>query len=196
MQVHRTWAEVLQDTDITARPRNYEFINTCMGTNLYWVTAAQLEKKSLFHPFVNWPSSSILGFLERGIAFDQLHVRVSRHICKNILFEHETCWIWGSHCNEWRGSRFLSSKKRPDRPWGSPYLLSVGIRFRSLRSSGRGLKLTTHICVLPKLRMSGAILCSPICLYVVERGNFTLLQWIITHVCGATPQSIAESFRR
>jgi hypothetical protein len=34
----------------------------------------------------------------------------------------------------------------------------MSIRFRSRRSSGRCVKLTTHLCVMPKLRMSGALL--------------------------------------
>lgn len=103
MQVHRRWAEALHnDMEITDRPRN-KFMNTHIGTNLYRATAAQLEKTSLLHPFLNWPSSSILRF-SGGVALDRLHL--SRHICKYFLFEQETCRIWGSHCSEWRGSRF------------------------------------------------------------------------------------------
>jgi hypothetical protein len=39
------------------------------------------------------------------------------------------------------GSGISSSSRRPDRPWGTPSLLSNG--YRGL--SGRGVKLTTHI---------------------------------------------------
>jgi hypothetical protein len=80
-------------------------------------------------------------------------------------------------------------------PDAHPTSFSVGFRLGSRRSVGRGVKSTTRLCVVPKLRMSGAILCSPMCLYGVERENFTLLQWIITHVCDVTSQSTVESFR-
>jgi hypothetical protein len=51
-------------------------------------------------------------------------------------------------------ARFLSSPQRPDRFWGSPSLLSNGYRGLFSRGySGRGVKLTTHLHLVPRSRM-------------------------------------------
>jgi hypothetical protein len=56
------------------------------------------------------------------------------------------------------GSRIFSSKSRPDRLWCPPSLLSN--RYRGLLfpgSSGRGVKLTTHLQLVPRSRKYGSI---------------------------------------
>jgi hypothetical protein len=52
------------------------------------------------------------------------------------------------------GSRIFSSSCGPDRFWGPPSLLSNGYRRLFPRGySGRGLKLTTHLQLVPSSRM-------------------------------------------
>jgi hypothetical protein len=56
------------------------------------------------------------------------------------------------------GVRFPVGAPSPDRLWGPPSLLSngyLGIFLRDL--GGRGVKLTTHLHLVPKLRIRGAI---------------------------------------
>jgi hypothetical protein len=48
-----------------------------------------------------------------------------------------------------RGKRFFSAPQRPDRLWGTLSLLSNGYRGQS----GRGMKQTTHINLVPWSRM-------------------------------------------
>jgi len=47
---------------------------------------------------------------------------------------------------------FLSTPKRPDRPWSPHSLLSEVPAY-----SGWGVKLITHLYIVPRLRMHGAI---------------------------------------
>jgi hypothetical protein len=56
------------------------------------------------------------------------------------------------------GTRIFSFQRRLDRLWGSPSLLSIG--YRGLfppRSSGRSVKLTTHLQLVPRLSKCGSI---------------------------------------
>jgi hypothetical protein len=53
---------------------------------------------------------------------------------------------------------FFSSPQSPDRLWAPPSLLSDGYRMLLPRGeSGRGVKLTTRLYIVPTLRMRGAI---------------------------------------
>jgi hypothetical protein len=49
--------------------------------------------------------------------------------------------------------RYFFSPKCPGRLWGPPNLLFIVYR----RKSGRGVKLTSHLHVVPRLKLSGAI---------------------------------------
>jgi hypothetical protein len=74
---------------------------------------------------------------------------------------HPTGWMIGDS-RPGRGWEFSSSPSRPDRLLGPPSLLSN--RYQGLFSwglSGRGVKLTTHLHPVPRLRTHGAILPLP-----------------------------------
>jgi hypothetical protein len=60
--------------------------------------------------------------------------------------------VWG--LNPGRGKNFCTC---PDRPWGPPSLLYIGYRFFTGGRSSRGMVLTTHPLLAPRLRMSRAI---------------------------------------
>ena len=66
---------------------------------------------------------------------------------------------------------FFSSPKRPDRLWHSPSLLFNRYLVFSREKNGRGMKLTTHLHLVPRLRMSGA---TPLLPHGVDRDNFLL----------------------
>jgi hypothetical protein len=54
--------------------------------------------------------------------------------------------------------KFFSSPPRPNRLWGPPSLLSNGYQGLLPREqSGRGVKLTNHLHLVPRSRMHGAI---------------------------------------
>jgi hypothetical protein len=56
------------------------------------------------------------------------------------------------------GQGFLHSPPRPDRLWGPLSLLSNGyLGILSWEKSGRDLMLTTHVRLVPKLRMRGSV---------------------------------------
>jgi hypothetical protein len=65
---------------------------------------------------------------------------------------------WGIVIQVPVGSRIFFSPRRPDRLWGSPTLLSNGYRLLFLRGqSGWGVKLTTHLQLVPRSRKCGSI---------------------------------------
>ena len=64
--------------------------------------------------------------------------------------------VWGS--NSGGGGVF---RTRPDRPWGSPSPLSNGYRVFIGGISGRGVALSTHPHLVPRVRKSRAILLLP-----------------------------------
>jgi hypothetical protein len=74
-----------------------------------------------------------------------------------MVYRWATGWTTGAS-SVGRGWEFFSSPPRPDRLWGSPNLLSNGYqRLSTWRQSGRGVKLTTHLHLVPRSRMRGAI---------------------------------------
>jgi hypothetical protein len=61
-------------------------------------------------------------------------------------------------------ARFLFSPQRPDQLWGQPSLLSNGYRRLFPRVwSGRGVKLATHLHLVPRSRKLELYLHSPLC---------------------------------
>jgi hypothetical protein len=60
--------------------------------------------------------------------------------------------------NSGRIWEFFSSPLHPDKLWGPPSLLSNGYHgFFPCGKSGLGMKLTTHLHLVPRSRMHGAI---------------------------------------
>jgi hypothetical protein len=78
------------------------------------------------------------------------------------------------------GARIFSCLRRPDRLWGPPSLVSIGYRGQS----GRGVKVTTHLQLVPMSRIRGSIHPLPntpswrISQLVKHRDNF-----YIYHIC-------------
>ena len=73
-----------------------------------------------------------------------------------------------------RGKKFFASLKRSGRLWHPPPT-RLFHRYREVfpgGKSGRGVKLTTHLHLLPRLRMSGVIYPLPICLFGVHTDNY------------------------
>jgi hypothetical protein len=59
---------------------------------------------------------------------------------------------------------------------------------------GRGVKLTTHIRLVPRLRMSGVIYLLPLCVYDVDRDDFTFYSYH-HHTLSLLPSSLAGSLK-
>jgi hypothetical protein len=64
---------------------------------------------------------------------------------------------------------FSSSPPRPDRLWGPANLVSDWYRGQS----GLDVKLTTHLHLVPRLRLRGAVPSLLLCDFVKHRDNFT-----------------------
>jgi hypothetical protein len=84
------------------------------------------------------------------------------------------------------GWGIFSSPRRPNRFWGPPTLLSNGYRGLFPRGkSGRGVKLTIHLQLVPRSRKCGSIHPlphTPSCRsaqLVKHRDNFTFISYII-----------------
>jgi hypothetical protein len=73
-----------------------------------------------------------------------------------------------------RGTRFIPSPQRPDLRWSPPSLLFMGTgEFLLLGKRGRAVKLTTHLRLVPRPRMSRVITLFPLLLPSVH----IQLQW-------------------
>ena len=78
-------------------------------------------------------------------------------------------------------TQLLSFPKRPHRPWG-PHR-----RFFPRGLSGQGVRLTTHLHIVPKLRMCGATPHLPI---------YTFMAWTQTTLCSWWSSDISEMLPR
>jgi hypothetical protein len=84
--------------------------------------------------------------------------------------------IWGSI-----PERGYFSSELPDRFWVSPNLLFNGLKvFASGVKRAGGLKLTTHLYLVPRLRMTGANLFSHLRLCGMCRDSSNLHQYLLT----------------
>jgi hypothetical protein len=81
------------------------------------------------------------------------------------------------------GSRIFSSPSCPDRLWGPPNLLPNEYRgfFPRGKAGGRGVKLTTHLKLLPRSRKCGSIHHSPIRLRGLAQGQLYLTFTLFFH---------------
>jgi hypothetical protein len=87
-----------------------------------------------------------------------------------VIAQSVQCWAMGwtigvlGFDSRWEWE-FFSLPPRPERLWGPPSLLSNGYQgLCPWGQSGRGVKLTTHLHLVPRLRMRGAV--PPLFLYV------------------------------
>jgi len=80
-----------------------------------------------------------------------------------ILIISTVKMLWAGHprnhnLTAGRGKRFFSFPKCPDCLWGPSSLLFNGNKgFFTERQSGQGVKLTNHLRLVPRLRMTGTI---------------------------------------
>jgi hypothetical protein len=80
-----------------------------------------------------------------------------------------------SLCRVWK---FFSSPPRPDRLWGPLSILSNGYqRLFPWGKSGRGVKLTIHLHLVPRLRVRGAIHVLP---------QYAFMAWCSVKITGTT----------
>ena len=127
---------------------------------------------SLYMPVTNpvlakavWPPWSLALHLPRYVVTRiilVLLIKFSVHSSKQVGTVVQL--LSGRHMNRGLtpGKRFLSSK-RPHRLWGPPHLLSSGIQRSLPWGKWPGRETSTHLHLIPRLRMCGAVplrLCS------------------------------------
>ena len=81
--------------------------------------------------------------------------------------------VQGSNPNSGKG--FFSSPKHPDGVWSLPSYYSMGASVQFWDKSGRGVKLTIHHHLVPRLRVSGAELVLPLYAFMAGTRKTTSL---------------------
>jgi hypothetical protein len=100
-------------------------------------------------------------------------MHLNRNISKNVRFEYENVGLEVHTAVDEGATDFCLLQNFQTGCEAHPASYSNGYGVLSLRQSGWGVKLTTHLCLGQRLRMSGAVPFSPSCLYGVDREHIT-----------------------
>jgi len=140
-----------------------------------------------------FPTTLLVGRISFRFCVNELSVCLSATVNDELHFSlYSLDWLWTG----WSGVRMpagarylLCYPKHPDRLWGLPSFLFTGYRIPPPPRGGYGgqdARLSTHLHLLPRLRICGAILLLPLPLgafitwtattlvYPVDKSNFPL----------------------
>jgi hypothetical protein len=140
-------------------------------------------------------SGSVIGQMSRHVETAAMLKAAKQHDCSSLVkwlcwkLAHHAWWtqsLWcywvvtGSYTG--RDKVIFSSQIHPDQFWGPPSLLFCDYWGSFLAKSGRGVKLTTHLHLVPRLLMTGAITLLPLLAFMTWTGT-NLFLCVCTRAC-------------